>query len=447
MKKWQGALSVALIISALAWWGIARAASTTIVISQLQTGTQASASQEFIELQNRQDQAVDLAGWKLQYKSATSTDQASSWGTKAALEGVIPAKGFFLIAPKAYLENADFDLSPGLASGGGQVRLLDSNGQEVDRLGWGNANAAEGQAAPAPDAGQSLQRPDGDSDDNSVDFKIQPVPEPHSSQDPTSASQSPEQDPEIPPATAPTAPSVSITELLVDPASPLTDANDEFIELHNDDSQPADLGGYLLKSGSDFHDSYTLPAPFILEPGEFKAVYSSQSHLSLTNSGGAAELVAPDGTVIDSSLDYDQAPTGQSWALFPDGWAWTIQQTPGRPNIYVAPVLPAETAAAVKPKTTTKKTTTTKSAAKPKAAAAKSTKTLAAKSNFDGQDAPSTKSSGKWLLIALGGLTIGYAIYEFRYDLLNYYYLARRKLGFGGKDRPSPAGRAVRRAD
>ena len=415
-----------------------------VVISEVQTGSAASASQEFVELYNPTPAAIALDGWRVEYRPATPT---SSWTnrTSAGLVGTIPSGGFYLVAPTTYLPNADANLTAGMAAGGGSIRLVDGAGNTIDLLGWGTSVESEGSPASAAAAGQSLERLPGqfntnggngiDSDNNSADFILRDTPEPQST---TSPVESPTTtfdssggdgntgtgtgDQSDPGQSAATYPQVVINELLIDPASPQTDAKDEFIELYNPTAQMADLKGYVLKTGSNFHDSYALPDTIIM-PNGYAVLYSSQTKLALTNTGGAVQLFDPAGNLIDQTDEYEQAVTGDSFSRFDSGWAWTTRLTPGAANVLESP----EAAAAAKAATAK-----AKKAAVTKAKAIKTTKVKspkAAKSTSQPLVADTSTGglSGRWLLIGLVTLTIGYAIYEFRYDLQNYYLLVRRK--------------------
>lgn len=442
LKRWL--LAVALLIWPLQALGV----STSVVISELQTGSQASATQEFVELYNASAVSIDLTGWRVQYKSATSASENGSWSTKANLAGQIPGHGFFLVAPQTYLSSADAAMSSGLAASGGHIRLLDAAGGTIDIIGWGTANAPEQQAATAPQAGQSLERlagersPGGgngyDSDNNSTDFGLRPLPEPQNSYAAVEVLEpysdwSPTQQPE----TQTPAPElqIEITELMVDPASPLSDATDEFIEFYNAGEVAVNLGGYLLKTGSQFRDSHTI-GELVIAPGAYAVLYSRQTHLSLTNSGGSARLLSPDGAVVAQAPEYEDAPEGESWSGFEDGWQWSLAATPGTDN--VLETAPKEVAAAKMAKAKAAK------AAKTKAAKAKTSRVAAAKSqgpekapaNGEETGLRTTDPASQGLLIGALGLTIAYAIYEYRHDIRNYLIRAKRKLKAGREARP-----------
>jgi hypothetical protein len=417
--------------------------ASTVVISEIQTGSSSSGSQEFIELYNPTGQEVALSGWKVQYKSATAENTDSAWSTKSTLEGSITGHGYYLIAPEAYLAEADAFMSSGLAASGGHIRLVDHNGQTIDLLGWGTANAPENQAATPPAAGQSLERLPGeraprggnghDTGNNAADFIQRTNPEPQGTTSPTEfpmlESEWDVQDEE---STATDEVEVAITELLVDPATPLSDAADEFIELYNEGDEPADLSGYQLKTGSQFRDSYTIGS-LIIQPGNYAVLYSKQTHLSLTNSGGSAKLLSPEGSVVAEAAEYEEAPEGESWSAFDDGWQWTLTATPGQDNrLEVAPPEVAAAKAAKTKKAKSAKTAKAKAAGKSSKA---TTRVAGSKSGGTNTSAPeataaarTTDPASRGLLIGALGLTICYAIYEYRHDIRNYIIRARRKL-------------------
>jgi hypothetical protein len=326
---------------------------------------------------------VSVEGWLLQYKSATSATSESSWGKRADLHGSVASHGFYLISQKAYLPAADADLSTaGLSGTGGHVRLKDKTGNIIDLVGWGlTANAAETAPATAPAAGQSIERLPGrlndtggnstDTDDNSKDFVTRATPEPQSTAsaletpgvagaptDPAPADEPPADD-----QTAPAAPTylpIMITEVFPDPAAPLTDAADEFIELYNPNDTAVNLQDYTLRAGSNFHDFYNLPTETI-SPGTYLVIYSAESHIALTNTGTTVQLLDPTGVEVSHTASYGAAPTGQSWDLFDGEWKWTLQTTPGADNVLVQPVVPLTV-----PKSSTTKSTSSAKSTTPK---------------------------------------------------------------------------------
>lgn len=448
-----GLLSVVYVIT-LFGPQAARSAATSIVISEIQTGLPGELSKEFIELYNPTDTPISLRDWKLRYKSATGI----TWSLKKTLSSEMPAYGYYLISTTGYLSGAtDEQATLGLSGESGHIRLEDSEGVIIDTLGWGElADGAEGTPALAPPAGQSLERKPGwldeaggnavDTSDNAADFLVRLLPQPQWSnsevEQPKDLTELPEAllpvEEEQPDTPLPVYLPLQISELYVDPIAPETDVNDEFIELYNPNDEAVELKNYVLKSGSNLHDYFQLQ-PTILAAKEFFVLSASTSNLSLTNTGGRVQLLDPTGKVLDETPDYGKAEPGLSFAKGENGWAWTTELTEGKGNIITAPIAAAavKAAATAKPKATVKKAVAKPKAATKKATAkAKPAKKSAVKATKAVADVKTdnakplvavTKSqTGKWLLIAAAVFTIGYALYEFRYDLQNSYLRARR---------------------
>lgn len=207
---------------------------------------------------------------------------------------------------------------------------------------------------------------------------------------------------------------VQITELLPNPAPPQTDQNNEYIEIYNPTGQTVDISGYKLYSGLNLSYSHTIKDGRI-ESGGYLVLTSSQTSLSLANSGGMAQLVAPDGQVISQTDQYSDAQEGQAWSLIDGGWQWTAIPSPMAKNQFS----PANSSL--------KKTKTASSGSKN--GQISSTDLVA--NTKDKQKPPLHRN----LLAAIGILTVGYAAYEYRSDLANRIYQfkryrqSRRKIG------------------
>ena len=153
------------------------AVSTSVVISQVYGGggnTGATYTHDFIELFNRGSTTASLAGWSIQYASATGTGNfGANTGQITELPSVSLAPGQYVLVQEAStaavgspLPTPDVtDVTPiAMAAGAGKVALantttpLGCNGgstacspaqlaQIVDLVGYGNANFFEGAAA------------------------------------------------------------------------------------------------------------------------------------------------------------------------------------------------------------------------------------------------------------------------------------------------------------
>lgn len=436
------------LLGLLAWQMPAQAAlAGSVVISEVQVAGATDSAAEFVELYNPTPDDVVLDGWMLQYHSSTAS---SAWATKATVDhGVIKSGGFFLFATGKLTGVApDVVFAATLSNTAGSVRIMSINDADnpVDLVGWGAKSVAyETAPAPAPAPGKSLERLPGDrvadggngydTDNNAADFILQSPPNPQTA----AAAVELAADYTIPEPTPVEATdnyaALQITELFPDPAAPQTDAQDEFVELYNPNSFDVDAGGYVAEAGPSLGSKYILPAELI-PAGTYLALYSADDHLALSNSGSQVALLDPMGTVVDGPVIYTAAEPGQAWAKFGNDWQWTITPTAAAVNVLTTQPTPTPKAAATpKPKAVAKPKTTTKTVSTKSASGGTVTTAVAAESG-----------SSRWLLLGLASLTLGYIIYEFRYDLQNYYFRIRQHYGVGGPIGQTTSGRGGDRA-
>jgi hypothetical protein len=126
-----------------------------------------------------------------------------------------------------------------------------------------------------------------------------------------------------------------LSEILPNPASPKTDANDEYIELYNSNDQPFDLSGFKLQTSGG--SSYVFPdGSSNLESHQFKAFYSSLTNISLPNGDGQVKLLSPSGELLEISDSYQDAADDNAWVLADGLWQWTSVPTPDARNITTA---------------------------------------------------------------------------------------------------------------
>jgi hypothetical protein len=139
----------------------------------------------FIELYNPNNSSVDLTSWYLQRK----TQSGASFGSlvsKTYFEGkTINANGYFLISRNA-LTGADIILDDLTLTESNTIQIKNSNGEMVDKLGWGVAIDCENSCASEPSMGQSIQRKFNselsekfiDTGNNADDFEVKICPSP-----------------------------------------------------------------------------------------------------------------------------------------------------------------------------------------------------------------------------------------------------------------------------
>ncbi len=158
-----------------------------ILISEVMAGKQGNNNYEFIELYNPGDNLIDLQGWSLWYRLATSEDDllVYSWQTRA----LIPPHGHYLLVRSGEDLGlpADAFFTQGLNTSGGGLTLRNASDSTEDKLGWGTAPEGflEGVAAPKLQNDYSLERKPGgeagnksDTDNNETDYLLQSSPSP-----------------------------------------------------------------------------------------------------------------------------------------------------------------------------------------------------------------------------------------------------------------------------
>ncbi|MGZ6004604.1 MAG: lamin tail domain-containing protein [Candidatus Saccharimonadales bacterium] len=216
--------------------------------------------------------------------------------------------------------------------------------------------------------------------------------------------------------------SPQLSELLPNPASPQTDAKDEFVEVYNANNSSFDLTGFKLQTASSSTDtkhSYTFPAATVIAPKSFAAYPSANISISLTNTSGIVWLLDPNGKVISQTDVYSSAKDGQAWALANGKWYWTATPTPGKANVIKA-------AADQKAKTGSG-VGTVKSA---------STNTPSQSSSSQANDAAKPRSLNSAVLVGVGTLAVVYGLYEYRRDLANAVQKFKRNRAVRRENRP-----------
>jgi uncharacterized protein len=135
---------------------------------------------DFVELYNRSDAAVDVSGWVVQYYSG-----AGGAGGKATLTGFVAPRHTYLVqmakrgGGTTALPTPEATGTAAMSGTGGRVDLL-AGTTVVDRIGYGGSALAEGTPALTLSSTTSATRnvPCSDTDDNATDFRATvPTPE------------------------------------------------------------------------------------------------------------------------------------------------------------------------------------------------------------------------------------------------------------------------------
>jgi hypothetical protein len=327
-------------------------------------GTEASSSDEWVELYNPTACDIVLTGWTLDGANSDS----DSGNFSLDLTGItIPSGGYFVIASNNNVFNAA--TKPALFKAYSDLVLLNhyqslalsrpNSYFPVDTANYdGNQNWPAGTASPnyasmeryhqlddGPAAWVTFAGPLGTSTTNVKDrsgnyihgtpgkpnwantVTLTPSPIPTSTPKP----RAPTPKPPTPFA------HMVINEFVPRPGfdwnnDDVVDTNDEFIEIENLGPVSVNLSGWKL---SDINNqTFSLPGQ-TLNSGQRAVFYGSTTHIVLFDSGDTIRLINARGIIVDAqSYDVAKYPD-QSWCRFPDGsWYWQSDcvPTPGNEN-------------------------------------------------------------------------------------------------------------------
>ena len=295
-------------------------------------GTRHSYEDEFVELVNAGVDTVDVGSWTL------SDDDSGPAAVYAFPEAVKLAPGARAVlfgggVPQGFGSLAFVDdgrIGDGLSNSGDAVLLLDADGDTADAvsgLAWGN--------------NQSVTRSPSGSGGFVPHRELSLVAARHS---PGAATALPARPTEPPPTGPP--PHVVISEVLADPPDGAAgDANgdgsrhsyeDEFVELHNADSDTVDISGWLVGDDDvDVGSMFRFPDAVLLAPGERVVLFGGglpqlagarafvddgRIGNGLTNGGDAVVLLRAEGDTIDEVVA-SSWPRDRSLARWPEGCA------------------------------------------------------------------------------------------------------------------------------
>jgi len=316
-----------------------------VVINEIAwMGTDVSYNNEWIELYNNGDTAINLDGWTL---------KADDGAPEINLSGTIYGKGFYL------LERTDDETLPGvsadliykgaLGNDGENLKLYDDSNNIVDQIicsdAWPAGDNTTKQTMERIGSGwQNSQDAGGTPKKENYELRIMnyennnvgvgfPDPEINKGG-------------ETPPLqTLQTKPiedgplyvypkGIVFNEILASPDGP--DAENEWIEIYNENDFEVDLSGWQIKDVAGGIKTYNLNAK-ILAYG-YLVFLRPETKITLNNDGDGLTLLNPKEEIMDSII-FEKAPLNQSYAKTSSGWAWTKNLTPGEKNIVSVPIV------------------------------------------------------------------------------------------------------------
>jgi 5'-nucleotidase len=339
-------------------------ADAAVVINEVYGGggnSGATLTNDFVELVNVSDQAIDITGWSLQYASASGAFANSGDTNRHVLTGTIAAGGSFLVQESQGNGGTTAlptpDASGGLTIGGsgGKVALASDgvtvtapgDANVVDYVAWGNgaAPAAGGAAAPATTNTTSVSRSEqhANTANNGADFTAG-APTPQNS----GAGENPDPEPDPDPTDPPAGTSVTIAQLqgegAVSPYDQQTVTTEGVVTAHY---PTGGLNGYVIQTAGtggaiDFATHKASDAVFVystatlgtVELGDTVRVTGRVSEYfgqtQITVAAGAAQVLADQPAPIPATVawpaDETQRESLEQMLLAPQG-AFTVSDT------------------------------------------------------------------------------------------------------------------------
>ena len=288
-------------------------------------GTEASYSNEWIELFNNSSSSVDISGWTL-----SSEDKK----IEISLVGEIQAHGFFLLERtddnSVSAVVADQIYTGSLGNNGENLILSDEQGNKVNEViclqGWlaGDNSTKQTMERTVPSLKtesskwQTSENNGGTpKESNSLPLIKKEFPDQ-------------EEDNDFIQKTYPQ--KIFLNELLPSPEGP--DSEHEWIELFNQNNFAVDISGWKISDGVGTTRTYSFPVQTIIQANNFLILKRTESNITLNNSEDVVVLILPDSTIIET-VSYKEAQRGKSYAKNSLGnWEWSQNPSPKEINTF-----------------------------------------------------------------------------------------------------------------
>ena len=279
-----------------------------------------SQDKKYVEIYNRTNQNVNLAGWKIEYYARSSAKTVG----KIFKDEVILANGFLVLSnDKMSADVIKFDNNLGLAQNDGSVVLSRSDGSVADTVGWGNNSKSAG--SPIKGGVKIVWRCfiDGNiidsknflSGKNLNNQEVEPYSRPNC-KSPESKSESSKE--------LNKCEGLKLSEIA-------SNVDEQFIEIVNSGEKTVITTGCKLTVGdSGVRENI---GDIELNPGEFLTIKIKNTKLKLPKTKGKVYLLDEAGSKIDST-EYEKLAKSSSWSLIDDEWMQTFMITENSENIF-----------------------------------------------------------------------------------------------------------------
>jgi cysteine-rich repeat protein len=278
---------------------------------------------EWIEIYNKTNHEIDLAGWWIEEGSKAKTNLSGSLGVSGSGRYKIIEK------PAGNLNNS-----------GDLIILYEPSGKIIDQIAYGNWDDGnlEDNAFVAADPKSLARKFDGYNTYNNLnDFSLTIKPTKGASniieaEDEVSSEAKAKFD---------FSNDIFISEILPNPMG--DDSKLEFIEIYNAGQREVNLAGWSLSNKDDKKVNLEkIATSTIIKVGEYLAVFRPRSKIVLHNDQGQVKLFQPLADKPFMSVDYKNVKEGWSYnlenppnPLYQGGnWVWSETVTPGAMNVF-----------------------------------------------------------------------------------------------------------------
>ena len=301
-----------------------------VVINEIAwMGTKANSSDEWIELYNNTSQDISLEGWTL-YEKETLIEP---------LTGTIKANSYYLIerTDDSTIQNIAASQEPsswggyGLNNNGEHLKLLNQELAIIDEVdnskGW-----FEGEVSFFKTMERIKTQTIGSIPDNwqtcfsteeiALDSQGNPINGTPKAKNSVKLKEEPK---EIIYSS-----NIIINEILPSPEG--ADSENEWIELKNQSNQEISLFNWSIRDKKGTINTYVFPEETTIKALGFLILTRPITKITLNNSEDGLELIQPNQNII-SSVDYTNAPLGESYNYISFEWVWSDRLSPNSLNL------------------------------------------------------------------------------------------------------------------
>ena len=299
----------------------AKESSWNVFIHTVQTaGT--TTSEDFVEIYNSEDCALDLSDWKLRKRTASGSE--SSVKVFGDTSSVLPPGETFLWAnpTNSFADTIRAaEKSTATLTDNNSLALIDADDTLIDSLSWGTVDKPFRSNEPNirnPDTNEMIVR-SSKTDTPTIERTVLPNGKAfdHTFADFCGVSKDRANDARV-----------VLSEILANPTG--DESTREFIELENRSERQVDLSGWKLRDASKT-GKYTFPSESAIAPRAFLTLFRSNFVFALNNSAETVTLEDATGATADS-VSWNKTREDISLARDESRWRNTKFLTPDKAN-------------------------------------------------------------------------------------------------------------------